>query len=278
MKPPLVSVLMTAYNREDYIAAAIESVLTQKFTDFELIIVDDVSKDRTIEIAKRYESDPRVRVYANEKNLSDYPNRNRAAGLARGRYLKYLDADDVMYAHCLDVMARCMERFPEAAVGLESEFEHGWPQPFPLMLSPVEAYREHFLDQGILHQGPSGAIIRADVFHEFGGFLPERHVSDTEFLLRVARVRPVVLCGCGLTWWRRHSGQEFGRGIAKGPVIARRYQVATDALRPEGCPLTSTERRQALRRVREKHLRLVASLGAHGKFGRLLALLRGTRF
>ena len=51
---PLVSVLMTAYNREKYIAEAIESVLAQTFTDFEMIIVDDGSKDRTVEIARRY--------------------------------------------------------------------------------------------------------------------------------------------------------------------------------------------------------------------------------
>ncbi|HEV2714429.1 MAG TPA: glycosyltransferase family A protein, partial [Terriglobales bacterium] len=97
MATPLVSVLMTAYNREKYIAEAIESVLASNFKDFELIIVDDCSKDRTAEIARRYTSDSRVQVHVNEKNLGDYPNRNRAASLARGKYLKYLDSDDVIY-------------------------------------------------------------------------------------------------------------------------------------------------------------------------------------
>src|SRR6185369_13268101 len=78
MAEPAVSVLMTAYNREKYVAAAIESVLAQRFTDFELIVVDDRSSDRTLEIAKEYEArDSRVRVFANERNLGDYPNRNR---------------------------------------------------------------------------------------------------------------------------------------------------------------------------------------------------------
>ena len=119
MNTPLVSVLMTVYNREKYLAEAIESVLAQRFRDFELIIVDDGSTDRSLEIARRYASEPQVRVYLNEKNLSDYPNRNRAAALARGRYLKYLDSDDLMYNHCLEVMTQQMERFPEAGIGFE---------------------------------------------------------------------------------------------------------------------------------------------------------------
>src|SRR4051794_35303156 len=92
---PLVSILMTAYNRQDYIAQAIDSVLSSSLSDFELIIMDDVSTDNTLNIARSFaEKDTRVRVYTNEQNVGDYPNRNKAATLARGRYLKYLDSDD----------------------------------------------------------------------------------------------------------------------------------------------------------------------------------------
>ena len=59
---PLVSVLMTAYNREKYIAEAIESVLASTYKNFELIIVDDCSKDKTVEIARRYaKKDQRIK-------------------------------------------------------------------------------------------------------------------------------------------------------------------------------------------------------------------------
>src|SRR5664279_4015758 len=95
---PLVSVLMTAYNREKYIAEAIESVLSSTYTNFELIIVDDGSKDNTVNIARRYElQDSRIKVYINTTNLGDYPNRNHAAGFAIGKYIKYIDADDAIY-------------------------------------------------------------------------------------------------------------------------------------------------------------------------------------
>src|ERR1041384_7268362 len=92
---PLVSVLMTAYNREDYIAEAIESVLASTYTNFELIIVDDCSSDNTVAIAKEYKAkDKRIKVYVNEKNLGDYPNRNKAASYANGDFLMYVDSDD----------------------------------------------------------------------------------------------------------------------------------------------------------------------------------------
>ena len=84
MSRPLVTVLLTAYNRERYIVASIESVLAQSCGNFELVVVDDRSSDATLAIAREYErKDSRVRVHANERNLGDYGNRNFAASLAR---------------------------------------------------------------------------------------------------------------------------------------------------------------------------------------------------
>src|SRR5881394_3611401 len=119
--PPLVSVLLTVYNREAYLADAIESVLRQTFSDFELVIVDDRSTDASVEVARRYErADPRVRLVVNERNLGDYANRNCAASLARGEFMKFHDSDDVMYPHCLDVMVSALQAEPRAAFGLSS--------------------------------------------------------------------------------------------------------------------------------------------------------------
>src|SRR5579862_5201402 len=114
---PLVSVLMTAYNREEFIAKAIQSILDSTYSNFELIVVDDCSTDSTIRIAKEYETkDKRIRVFLNEKNLGDYPNRNKAASYASGKYLKYVDSDDIIYPFGLAMMVNRMEAFPEAAI------------------------------------------------------------------------------------------------------------------------------------------------------------------
>src|SRR5450631_4104476 len=110
---PLVSVLMTSYNHDEYIAEAIESVLNSTYTNFELIIVDDISKDNSVEIARSYElKDKRIRLFVNEKNLGDYPNRNRAASYAKGKYLKYVDCDDKLFDFSLQYCVQQMEKYP----------------------------------------------------------------------------------------------------------------------------------------------------------------------
>jgi glycosyltransferase involved in cell wall biosynthesis len=110
---PLVSVLMTTYNKERYIAEAIESVLTSTYTNFELIILDDCSNDRTVEIAEGVAlMDHRIRVYVNENNLGDYRNRNEAAEYAKGKYIKYCDSDDKIFDWTLDYCVKMMEKTP----------------------------------------------------------------------------------------------------------------------------------------------------------------------
>ena len=70
-----------------------------------MIIVDDVSQDDTYSVAMRYaEQDSRISVYKNDTNLGDYPNRNMAASYAKGKYLKYLDADDKLYPYGLEII------------------------------------------------------------------------------------------------------------------------------------------------------------------------------
>src|SRR3989304_2942047 len=92
-RTPVVSVLTTSYNREKCIASAIESVLGQTFSDFELIITDNRSTDATFEIAQSYaRKDKRIRVIQNEANRGQFGNRNRAASLSQGQYLKYNDS------------------------------------------------------------------------------------------------------------------------------------------------------------------------------------------
>src|SRR5580692_3062565 len=144
MAHPLISVLMTSYNREKYIAESIKSVLASTYGDFELIIVDDCSTDRTVDIARSFANqDERVKVFVNDRNLGRFANRNLAAEYAKGTYLKYLDSDDLIYPSGLQTLADMMEGFPEAGYGLCS-LEQDDDRIFPFILSPREAYERHF--------------------------------------------------------------------------------------------------------------------------------------
>jgi glycosyltransferase involved in cell wall biosynthesis len=243
---PQVSVLLTAYNRERHVAASIESVLGQTFGDFELLIVDDCSADGTVEIARRYErQDPRVRVFVNERNLGDYPNRNRAASHARGELLKYHDSDDLMYPHCLEVMVRMLASEPRAGFALSTGT--AWPGgPCPMRLTPRMAYQREFLGHGMFMCGPAGALFRAAVFRELGGFVEAGAPSDYLFWLHACARVPVVLVPADLFWYRIHPSQEFQSEKAQREYAAT-SGAAWRALHAPDCPLTAAEREQAKR-------------------------------
>ncbi len=114
--PPKVTVLTPVYNREQYIATAIESVLAQSFTDFELLLIDDGSTDGSAEILRSYTTDPRVRVVRNEQNLGIPQTRNRGIDLARGEYVAMLDSDDWAYPCRLETQVAFLDRHRDVAV------------------------------------------------------------------------------------------------------------------------------------------------------------------
>lgn len=93
-KQTLVSVVMPAYKVEPYIAQAIESVLAQTMPDWELIIVDDCSPDKTAQVVEQYLGDSRIKFLRNERNLGAAGSRNRALEVAQGEWIALLDADD----------------------------------------------------------------------------------------------------------------------------------------------------------------------------------------
>jgi glycosyltransferase involved in cell wall biosynthesis len=246
MTTPAVSILLTTYNREAFLAASIESVLGQSYGDFELVIVDDGSTDGTVEIARGYERrDRRVRVAVNERNLGQFRNRNHAAELARGALIKYHDSDDLMYPHCLSVMVPMLLSEPRAGFGLSSGAR--WPGgPCPMLLTPRMAYQREFFGEGLFFCGPAGALFRSEVFRGLGGFPDEGVASDHLFWMRACRSVNVLLMPADLFWYRMHPAQEFQS--AKGrEEYARVPGLIWDALKDPGCPLTSDEREQAKR-------------------------------
>ncbi len=254
---PLVSVLMTAYNREKFISEAIESVLTSTYSNFELIIVDDCSKDSTVEIAKSYEvQDKRIRVYNNEINQGDYPNRNTAAGYARGKYLKYVDSDDLIYPHGLEIFVTAMEQFPEAALSFSSRIAQ-WDKPFPMYLEPNQSLRTHFFQNGFLDTGPLGVIIRTDAFHESGGFSGINMTGDTECWMKMALRYPLLILPPGLIYWRQHDGQQFNEGIRNDIYLKQGFSLINQIVKESGGLLTVDEKSQILKNNRQNTLKLL---------------------
>ena len=116
MKPD-ISVIMSVYNGETYLAEAVESVRTQPFRNWELIIINDCSTDSTAEILAGFAAaDERIKVYPNEVNLKLPSSLNRAISLCSGKYIARMDADDICLPERLEKQFRFMEENPDVSL------------------------------------------------------------------------------------------------------------------------------------------------------------------
>ena len=260
MNNVVVSILTTCFNREKYLTACIDSVLASTHQNWELIIVDDVSTDASVAIAQRYEQkDTRIKVYVNDKNLGDYPNRNKAASYAKGKYLKYLDADDLIYPRGLEIMVHTMEQFPEAALGISQKVVED-VKPYPFVMQPKETFTREFLMRGVLGLGPTGTIIRRDAFETLGGFTGTRYIGDTEMWYKLALAYPVVKMEDALIFWRQHDDQEITKGQESFFYLENAFKLKLNTLNNKELPLGVQERQVALKKLTHRFSKNIARL------------------
>lgn len=106
----LVSIIMPSYNTAKYISYSIESVLNQTYKNWELIIIDDCSTDNTDEIIKKYNSEERIKYLKNEKNSGAAISRNRGLKEAKGKWIAFLDSDDLWKPEKLANQIRFMKK------------------------------------------------------------------------------------------------------------------------------------------------------------------------
>ena len=163
---PKVSVLMPAYNSEKYIAEAIESILNQTFSDFEFIIINDGSTDKTAEIVDGYaRADKRIKFINNKKNQGLIAVLNQGLDLCRGEYIARMDSDDIAINDRLEKQVAYLDANPHVgAVG-------GWRKKFgPFIKDKIEQYPEHVTFVGMLVGGypmvNPGTTIRKRVLDE----------------------------------------------------------------------------------------------------------------
>ena len=196
---PRVSVLMPVYNTERYLSDAVDSILTQTFTDYEFIIVDDGSTDSTWEILTRYD-DPCIRLVRNENNIGLIGSLNRGLELARGEYIARMDADDISLPERLATQVQYLDSHPEVGV-LGSDFqiidEEGNPRGIK------KHPREHGLVKWKLYFnspfGHSTVMMRRQLVCQVDAYQPDmRHAEDYDLWRRLSYITrfanlPVVL-------------------------------------------------------------------------------------
>jgi glycosyltransferase involved in cell wall biosynthesis len=273
---PSVSVLMTAYNRERYIAEAIESVLASTWKNFELIIVDDQSTDNTLSIAKSYErKDGRVKVYRNETNLRDYPNRNKAASYAKGKYLKFIDSDDKIYDWGLAYCVEQMERYPQSSFGI-SMIDGDYSLPSVLMNSD-DVIRKHLFESTHLSAGPSGTIIQREFFEKIQGFDTRFFMANDEYFnVKVASLTSVVLLKRPYFFYRIHDFQEQNNRVG---YLIYGFLAKKEMIENLNLPLSRREIKYLGRKLNKEHAtELMKLILVHKKPGEAFKIMRITGF
>ena len=196
----LVSVVIPLYNKEPYIARALNSILCQTFQDFEVIIVDDGSTDKGAEVVREF-NDPRIRLIQQE-NHGLSRARNRGIEETGGHLIAFLDADDEWMPEHLEVLVRLQEKYPEAGAyttaylkihpktGVNKTHFHSIPE------KPWEGLLPSYFKSaafGDLPVSASSVGISRDILIKFGGFNSEAVLcEDVDLWGRIALKYPIA--------------------------------------------------------------------------------------
>ena len=211
---PRVSVILPCYNGAQWIGQAIESVLAQTYENWEYIIVNNCSTDRSLEIAERYaRQDARIRVHNNREFLKQFQNWNHAMRQISpaSKYCKVVHADDWLFPECIARMVEVAEAHP--SVGIVSAYRldedrvdlDGLPYP-STVLPGREVCRLSLLGGPWVFGSPTSLLIRSDIVRNRDPFYDESILhSDTEVCFDILQNWNFGFVHQVLTFTRRHN-------------------------------------------------------------------------
>ena len=225
---PRVSIVTPVYNDELFVEEMIASVRGQTFVDWEHVLVDDGSSDRSVElIEKQLNEEPRLRLVKQANaGASIARNVGHAATSSSSDYLLFLDHDDVLEPQMLATMVAYLDRHPDVGVAYcrfllidkdGNRTAHTWDIRFRAGILKVgrlpEAEPETPFETLLMWGGilPSNAVIRRSLFDSVGGgFDPNYFNDDTDLFMRLGLVAPIHRVNQPLLLYRRHAAQMSG--------------------------------------------------------------------
>ena len=110
-KNDLISIIIPAYNSENYVSECIDSVINQTYKNIEIVIINDGSTDNTLSIIQGYQKKDKRIVLINQKNMGVYESRCNGIRVAHGKYITFLDADDLLTYDCIEVMYNSIKKY-----------------------------------------------------------------------------------------------------------------------------------------------------------------------
>lgn len=222
-KNPLVSVCIPSYNNADYIAETIQCILNQSLTDLELVICDDHSSDKTVDVINTFK-DERIRLFINEKNLGMSGNWNECLKKCRGKYIKLICADDMLALTALEKEVTALENNPSVVLA-ESDTQFR-----DLQGNTRGSYKRYHASgivsgkkiakAGLFFKNYFGAPLnntfRASVLQKVHGFDTEfTYILDYNFFMDVACLGDVFIIHEPLNYFRLRSDSNTGKVLTK---------------------------------------------------------------
>lgn len=240
---PLFTVATITYNSGRWVRQAIESILASSFTDFELLISDDCSSDDTWDIIQQY-SDPRIKAWRNEENIGEYPNRNKVLAEARGRYLLFVDGDDILYKDSLQRISNYINFFPNPIMI--------WaiPQPsfivFPYLVKPETLFLyEYFSLNKWSIIGFAETFFLVEQLKNIGGFSNRFVIGDVYVKRKLAMYGNTLLIGSGVCFWRTSLNQASQRARVNYSILRNTVAIDNAIFADPNFPLSDSQKKQA---------------------------------
>jgi glycosyltransferase involved in cell wall biosynthesis len=213
---PLVSVVTPVYNGEKYLAECIESVLAQTYKNWEYVIIDNRSTDRSPDIIQRYENkDKRIRFHTNTEFVSAIENHHRAFNQIspESKYCKVIHADDWLYHECIEKMVAVAERNPSVGIVGSYRLDGVWVNLDGLpynseIVAGRQICRDTLLGGPYIFGSPSSLLIRSDIVRDRHPFYDENNFSvhaDTAACYDILQAVDFGFVHQVLTFTRRHG-------------------------------------------------------------------------
>lgn len=184
----LVSIIMPAYNAERYIKEAIESVLNQTYKNIEIIVINDGSTDNTEEILRPYFKNKIIRYYK-QQNAGIGAARNYAIKLSNGKFITFLDADDIYLPEKVEAEAEVLARFCDYGI-VYCNLKHFFDGKPDKLLQHQYDFQSGDVFRELLKRdfiNPTSVMIRKEVIDRFGSFdSAMRHAEDWDLWLRLS--------------------------------------------------------------------------------------------
>jgi glycosyltransferase involved in cell wall biosynthesis len=211
---PKVSVVIPTYNRARLLQECLESVMSQSFNDFEIIIVDDGSTDNTSELVKKY---PVKYVY--QENQGAHAARNRGIALSKSEYIAFIDSDDIMLKDALKMGVEILDRHPEAGFSygqgyiMDEEEKISKLLKAPWKNAGVRPGTEEIGELILGNHITSHTVVRHRCLDEVGGYNPDFKIGsmDYELWVRLAKKYAVAYLSAPVMKYRMHRDTITGR-------------------------------------------------------------------